>query len=102
MVWCKYDEGTDNIGDRSFCCSVPLAWSKAGVADNSAVIIAAASGQSLVAPPEKEARSRLKRRKSYNPKRLIDSVNRWPADKRTVLAERARYGGNPEHKSRPN
>ena len=43
----------------------------------------------------------MKRRKGYNPKRRIAPAEQWPAEKCTAMVARVRYGGNPEHKSRP-
>jgi hypothetical protein len=43
----------------------------------------------------------MERRKGYNPKRRIAPAEQWPEERRKTMAARARYGGNPEHKSRP-
>src|SRR5260221_3910936 len=43
----------------------------------------------------------MKRRTAYNPKRRIADSDAWPADRRKAYAERVRYTGNPEHKSKP-
>jgi hypothetical protein len=43
----------------------------------------------------------MKRRKSYNPKRRIAPAEQWPEERRKAIAAKVRYGGNPEHKSRP-
>ncbi len=44
----------------------------------------------------------MKRRISFNPNRKIASLDNLPNEAvRAKLAKRAKYGGNPEHKSRP-
>lgn len=43
----------------------------------------------------------MKKRKGYNPKRRIAPAAQWPEEKCRAVAGRVRYGGNPEHKSRP-
>jgi hypothetical protein len=43
----------------------------------------------------------MKRRTAYNPKRRIADFNQDTVEVGKLLAAAARYGGNPEHKSRP-
>lgn len=43
----------------------------------------------------------IKKRRGHNPKRKLASADCWSSDKRQAQAELARYGGNPEHKTRP-
>jgi len=42
-----------------------------------------------------------RRRDVYNPKRQILPADQWSASKGQELTVEARYGGNPEHKTRP-
>lgn len=44
----------------------------------------------------------MRKRKGYNPKRRIAAADHWPEGKRREMAGRVRYGGNSEHKSKPN
>jgi hypothetical protein len=44
----------------------------------------------------------MKPRTSYNPKRRLASRGSWSPQKRQETAKAAGYGGNPEHKSKPN
>lgn len=44
----------------------------------------------------------MRRRAGFNPKRRLVAADAWPAAHRTALIERLAYGGNPEHKTRPN
>lgn len=44
----------------------------------------------------------MKSRRGYNPKRRILAAGEWSEEKLKAMAEKASYGGNPEHKSRPN
>lgn len=44
----------------------------------------------------------MKKRTSYNPKRRLAPTDTLLATRLCDLAKQARYGGNPEHKSRPN
>jgi hypothetical protein len=43
----------------------------------------------------------MKRRSGYNPKRRLAAVDEWPREHLINLAQQVRYGGNPEHKSKP-
>lgn len=43
----------------------------------------------------------MKQRASRNPKRRIAPVVHWSEDQRLEHAKRVRYGGNPQHKTRP-
>jgi len=43
----------------------------------------------------------MKRRTSFNPKRRLAPFDPEAADLRLAQANRAKYGGNPEHKSKP-
>jgi hypothetical protein len=43
----------------------------------------------------------MKRRTGYNPKRRLAPVDYMTEEQRLALAERVRYGGNPEHKRSP-
>lgn len=43
----------------------------------------------------------MKKRTGYNPKRRIIGADN-PQEVRIKLADNAKYGGNPEHKTRPN
>ncbi len=43
----------------------------------------------------------MKEKQKFNPKRRIAPSNHWPAERLKSMAQKARYGGNPEHKSRP-
>jgi hypothetical protein len=43
----------------------------------------------------------MKKRKSFNPKRKIEPVDYLSKEERAKLAQRAKYGGNPEHKMTP-
>lgn len=44
----------------------------------------------------------MRQRRAYNPKRRISLAQEMDADARLLLASRVRYGGNAEHKMRPN
>lgn len=44
----------------------------------------------------------MRRRTGYNPKRRIAPAADWPQTSRQTLADKVKYGGNPEHKMRPN
>lgn len=44
----------------------------------------------------------MRQRRAYNPKRRISLAQEMDADARLRLAARVRYGGNAEHKMRPN
>lgn len=44
----------------------------------------------------------VQRRSGYNPKRRLIAADAWPLERRTAFAQQLAYGGNPEHKKRPN
>jgi hypothetical protein len=44
----------------------------------------------------------MKERCGFNPKRRIAPIGQWTAENLGRMARRIRYGGNSEHKSRPN
>lgn len=44
----------------------------------------------------------MHKRRGYNPKRKLADLARYDPGQLKQLAERARYGGSPEHKMRPN
>jgi hypothetical protein len=43
----------------------------------------------------------MKKRRGYNPKRRLAPTGSWPTEVLGELAKVVRYGGNPEHKSKP-
>lgn len=44
----------------------------------------------------------MRKRKGYNPKRRLADADHWSQEKRKAMADKARYGGNSEHKTKPN
>lgn len=44
----------------------------------------------------------MKRRSGYNPKRALQSRRHWSPEEKDRRARAVSYGGNPEHKVRPN
>jgi hypothetical protein len=44
----------------------------------------------------------MKKRRGFNPKRRLADAEHWPHEKRREMSMKAGYGGNPEHKSKPN
>lgn len=44
----------------------------------------------------------MQRRSGYNPKRRLSAADAWPLEKRTAFVQQLAYGGNPEHKKKPN